>query len=156
MNTAVPQLEQRLSYLFHRVSSHIALIGNRHFRKHGLNHFSARILVLLLEYKEMRAGELVELLVLPQSTISTQLLALHKRQLISRRRSRQDNRSVIVRLTEKGIVVAQDCNELSIQVQQKIVEMFAEHELTAGYAFLRKVEHLLGELEHDVIHPFSD
>ncbi|HSV59423.1 MAG TPA: MarR family transcriptional regulator, partial [Variovorax sp.] len=116
-----PQLADRLSFLVHELSARIAAVGNRHFREHGLNHFSARVLVLLLEHGEMRTGELVDLMVLPQSTISTQLLALHKRKLIRRRRSRQDNRSVMVSLTPAGAELARDCNELSIRVQRALL-----------------------------------
>ncbi|HSV84218.1 MAG TPA: hypothetical protein VLK85_33875, partial [Ramlibacter sp.] len=44
-----PRPADRLSFLIHEISARIAALGNRHFREHGLNHFSARILVLLLE-----------------------------------------------------------------------------------------------------------
>ncbi|MEO8857307.1 MAG: hypothetical protein ABI343_09995 [Burkholderiaceae bacterium] len=44
-----PQLpiEQRLSLLVHTIDQRIAMVGNRHFREHELNHFFARILGLL-------------------------------------------------------------------------------------------------------------
>ena len=57
-------MEDRLTFLVHTVGVRIASVGNRHFRAHDLNHFSARILVLLLQHEELRAGELVELMVL--------------------------------------------------------------------------------------------
>ena len=102
-NRQEPTLTQRVSFLVHIVNARISNVGNRHFREHDLNHFSARILVLLLENEELRTGELVDLMVLPQSTISSQLQALHKKRLIRRRRSRQDNRSVMVTLTAAGL-----------------------------------------------------
>jgi len=51
-------LEQRLSFLVHAIHARIGAIGNRHFRAHDLNQYSARILVLLLEHEELRTGEL--------------------------------------------------------------------------------------------------
>jgi DNA-binding MarR family transcriptional regulator len=153
---AAPLLEQRFSFLFHRMAARVASIGNQHFKKHKLNHYSARILVLLLEHRELRNGELVELMLLPQSTISTQLLALNKRRLISRRRSRQDNRSVIVSLTPAGQVVAQDCDMLSARVQDELAQLFDAGSLPEIYALLQRMEQRLAEMEQDSLHPFSD
>lgn len=154
--TAAPLLEERFSFLFHRIAARIASIGNQHFKKHKLNHYSARILVLLLEHHELRNGELVELMLLPQSTISTQLLALHKRRLISRRRSRQDNRSVIVSLTPAGQVVAQDCDMLSARVQDELAQLFDAGSLREIYGLLQNMERRLAEIEQDSLHRFSD
>lgn len=153
---AAPLLEERLSFLFHRIAARVAIIGNQHFRKHNLNHYSARILVLLLEHRELRTGELVDLMLLPQSTISTQLLALQKRRLISRRRSRQDNRSVIVSLTEHGRTVAQDCDVLSVLVQQELTSLFSATRLREGYSFLQRIDRRLAEIERESLHQFSD
>jgi DNA-binding MarR family transcriptional regulator len=138
------------------MAARVASIGNQHFKKHKLNHYSARILVLLLEHRELRNGELVELMLLPQSTISTQLLALNKRRLISRRRSRQDNRSVIVSLTPAGLVVAQDCDMLSARVQDELAQLFDADSLPEIYALLQRMEQRLAEMEQDSLHPFSD
>ena len=110
-------LQERVTFLVHTVHSRIGLIGNRHFRAHDLNHYSARILVLLLEYEELRTGELVDLMVLPQSTISSQLQALHARRLVRRRRSRKDNRSVMVTLTPAGAELARQ--EIAVVRQRK-------------------------------------
>ena len=149
-----PQLADRLSFMVHELGARIAAVGNRHFREHGLNHFSARILVLLLEQGELRTGELVERMVLPQSTISSQLLALHKRKLIRRRRSRQDNRSVMVSLTPAGAEVARDCNELSIRVQRALLADVDPRERDIALDFLRKVRQRLTDLEQQELFPF--
>lgn len=156
MNHEAEHLNERFSYLFHQISARFSVIGNRHFRKYALNHFSARILVLLLEKKEMRTGELVEMMALPQSTISTQLLGLHKRRLIHRRRSRQDNRSVIVTLSKDGVALARKCDGLSRGVHKLLTEAMTEQEYEAGYAFLNKVNAHLASIEHQEIYRFDD
>ena len=153
---AAPEMAQRVTFLVHRVSARIATIGNRHFLEHDLNHFSARILVLLLEREELRTGELVDLMVLPQSTISSQLQALHKKRLIRRRRSRQDNRSVILTLTAAGIELARDCNELSLRVNAATLRDIPEREQQIAFAFLRKIDGRLAELEKQAVYPFHD
>lgn len=159
--TALPEpdptpqlLEDRITFLVHTVAARIAAVGNRHFRAHDLNHYSARILVLLLQHEELRAGELVDLLVLPQSTISSQLQALHAKRLIRRRRSRNDNRSVILTLTAAGQELARDCDGLSLHVHHALLDAISEREARAGIAFLRKVDARLRELQTQDLHPF--
>jgi len=156
LNHEAEHLNERFSYLFHQISARLSMIGNRHFRQYSLNHFSARILVLLLEKKEMRTGELVEMMALPQSTISTQLLGLHKRRLIHRRRSRQDNRSVIVTLSKDGEVLARNCDGLSRSVHKLLTEAMTEEEYEAGYAFLNKVNAHLAGMENRELYRFDD
>lgn len=153
---AEPEMAQRVTFLVHRVSARIAMVGNRHFLVHGLNHYSARILVLMLEREELRTGELVDLMVLPQSTISSQLLALHKRRLIRRRRSRQDNRSVILTLTPAGIELARDCNQLSLRVHAATLRDIPERDKQIAFAFLRKIDERLAEIEQQTVVPFHD
>ena len=149
-----PEMAQRVTFLVHRVSARLAIVGNRHFKAHDLNHFSARILVLLLEKEELRTGELVDLMVLPQSTISSQLQGLHKKRLIRRRRSRQDNRSVIVSLTEAGRELARDCNGLSLRVHEALLRDVSAGDRATAFAFLRKIDQQLAELEQQDLYPF--
>ena len=149
---AAPPLAERLTFLVHTASARIANVGNRHFREHDLNHFSARILVMLLEQGELRTGELVERMVLPQSTISSQLQVLHKKRLIRRRRSRQDNRAVIVSLTPAGTELARDCNLLSLRVHDAMIHGVSERERKSGFAFLRKINtHLMALEQQDLV-----
>ncbi|NDZ17727.1 MarR family transcriptional regulator (plasmid) [Variovorax sp. WS11] len=154
MSLEIIRLEDRFSYLIHRASARIAQIGNFHFQQQDLNHYSARMLVLLLQHGRLRTGELVDLMVLPQSTISTQLAALHKRRLITRRRSRQDNRAVIVSLTPTGEVVAKDCDQLSRIVQEELAKEMSDAEYSAGCAFLTKVEERLRKMEGRKLYDF--
>lgn len=149
-----PALTERLTFLVHTAGARIANIGNRHFRDHDLNHFSARILVMLLEHRELRTGDLVERMVLPQSTISSQLQALHRKRLIRRRRSRQDNRSVNVTLTPAGVELARDCDALSVRVHEELIAGIGERERQQGFAFLRKINERLIALEKQDLTPF--
>jgi DNA-binding MarR family transcriptional regulator len=153
-DTAPLVLEDRLTFLVHTVGARIANIGNRHFRAHDLNHYSARILVLLLQYEELRAGELVMLMVLPQSTISSQLQALHAKRLIRRRRSRKDNRSVILTLTAAGLALARDCDGLSLRVHHALLDDIPLREKKVAFDFLRKVNTRLLALEQQDLYPF--
>ena len=153
-DAGAPALVDRLTFLVHSVAARVAAVGNRHFRAHDLNHYSARILVLLLEREELRTGELVDLMVLPQSTISSQLQALHAKRLVRRRRSRKDNRSVIITLTPAGLELARDCNGLSLRVHEALLRDIPAREKQVAFGFLRKVSARLQELEKQQLYPF--
>jgi DNA-binding MarR family transcriptional regulator len=115
-------MTRRLTFQVHRVNAKVAQVANSLFRLQQLDLLSSRILVFLLERDEMRVGELVDEMVLPQSTISHQLQRLEKRKLLRRRRARDDNRSVAVSLTPKGLEVARECNQLSLAVYRHMTE----------------------------------
>jgi len=149
-----PHLAGRLSFLVHTISARIAILGNKHFREHDINHFSARILVFLLERKELRVGELVELMLLPQSTISSLLNVLRKRRLIRRRRDPKDNRSVIVSLTSAGVQLAGDCDGLSARVQELMLRDISAKDKQVAYGFLHSINERLRELELQEVYPF--
>ena len=107
--------------MIHRLHASLAQVAGRLLRAHDLDPVSSRILVLLRERREMRVGELVEMLVLPQSTVSHQLQRLERAGLIGRNRTARDSRSVVVTLTGKGLGVAAECDELSRLVHERMV-----------------------------------
>jgi len=139
-----PPVEERVSFLIHKVNARLAQIVNREFRAVDLDLFSSRILVFLLERREMRVGELVEAMVLPQSTISHQLQRLEKKKLIRRRRTKEDNRSVAVVLTAHGEQVALQCNRLSLDVYRALTAQFSDAELSSLRTQLRRMFEALG------------
>ncbi len=131
--SVAPPTNQRITFQIHRVNAKIAQVANPLFRIHKLDLVSSRILVLLLERDAVRVGELVDLMVLPQSTISHQLQRLEKRGLLGRRRAAEDNRAVAVSLTRKGRGVAAECNRLSLSVFGHIAaSLTSEEQLGLG------------------------
>ena len=132
-----------MTFLTHRVDARIAQVCNPVFARYDVDIYSSRILALLLERTEMRVGELVDHMVLPQSTISHQLQRLEKRGLIRRRRTRSDNRSVAVTLTAQGRRRAEQCNDLSVAVYRTIIADFDGKEIGDLTRLLTKMFHTL-------------
>jgi DNA-binding MarR family transcriptional regulator len=97
---------ERLSFPIHQLSAQLARIVNPLFREFGVDIVSSRVLVLALERGSLGAGEIVDLLLLPQSTVSHQLQRLQKIGYIERRRTGSDQRHVRIVLTERGRQVA--------------------------------------------------
>ena len=126
---AAPSVDERVSFQVHRVNAKLAQVANALFRTHDLDLISSRILVILLERREIRVGQLVDLMVLPQSTISHQLQRLDRRGLLLRTRIKEDNRSVAVTLTEEGMKVAAECNALSLDIYGHMTRGLSDPEL---------------------------
>ena len=130
--------DRRFTFQVHKLSAKIAQVANPLFRIHHLDQVSSRILVLLLERKEMHVGDLVEAMVLPQSTISHQLQRLEKRNLLRRRRAHRDNRLVAVTLTRKGTAIARQCDQLSLAVHRHIIRGLSKGEINQLTALIGK------------------
>jgi DNA-binding MarR family transcriptional regulator len=137
--SSVPPLDARVSFLIHRINARLAQVCNPVFRRHHIDLYASRILVVLLERKEVSVGELVDAMVLPQSTISHQLQRLEKLGLVRRRRRQADNRSVGVTLTARGGAVAGECNELSAVVYGAMSRDLATGELDLLRDLLRRI-----------------
>jgi DNA-binding MarR family transcriptional regulator len=127
----------------------VFLICNSYFREYGIDLHNSRMLVILMEDEEARVGDLVSRMVLPQSTISHQILQLEKRGLVKRKRAEDDNRSVTVSLTKKGREVAQLCNTLSSDVYQAMVEGMSQTELKQLRQQLRDIFDRLDAFESE-------
>src|SRR6185369_12821537 len=69
-------LEERISLIVHRINSRFTQIANQLLQTRDITMYDSRIMLFLLQRQEMKVGELVEAMALPQSTISHQLMRL--------------------------------------------------------------------------------
>lgn len=126
---ARPPLSSRATFLVHRINAQILQICNPVLAAYDLDLYSSRILVALAEFGPMKVGGLVELMALPQSTISHQIKRLEKLGYLSRARSAHDNRAVEVSLTLRGAELAALCDDLSAAVYGPVRAAMAPEEL---------------------------
>lgn len=124
-----PPVYERLSFRVHQLNAQLARVCNPLFRQYGVDLISSRILVLVLELGAIRAGELVDLMILPQSTISHQLQRLEKLGYLERSRRDEDQRVVTVSLTPTGRLVAIACEKLSLSVYTILMDGVAPESL---------------------------
>jgi DNA-binding MarR family transcriptional regulator len=142
----LPPINDRISFLMHRIDAQLAAICNPHFRHLDVVLHNSRMLVILREVGQARVADLVNRMVLPQSTISHQLRELEKRELISRKPAVNDSRSTLIRLTPKGKRVAEQCNALSVEVYQAMVEGLSRSDIERLRAQLRDIFERLEKL----------
>ncbi len=132
-------LEDRVSFLTHRINARLQQVCNPVIFPYKLDLYSSRIIVALAEKGPMRVGELVDLMALPQSTMSHQLKRLEKDGYVLRTRSASDNRTVVITLTERGSSVAETCNRLSDCIMASISDEMSEQELELLTRLLQRV-----------------
>ena len=63
---------------------------------------------------------------------------------------------MIVSLTPEGTTVAADCDHLSVHVQEELARLFPAEQMKDGYAFLRRIDQRLAELEGRNLYAFRD
>lgn len=148
-DSALPPLVNRISFLVHRISAHMARICNPWFQEWGLDLVTSRMMVALLEREAMTAGEIVKILALPQSTISHQLKRLEGLGYLTREVGVEDSRIVIARLTKKGRDIAGRSNELSRDVVSRLVTAIGQDDLPIVRAALKRADIALEQMFED-------
>jgi DNA-binding MarR family transcriptional regulator len=132
-------LENRVSFLTHRINARLQQLSNPILAPLQLDLYSSRIIVALAERGPMKVGQLVDLMALPQSTMSHQLKRMEKDGYVQRTRSDLDNRTVVITLTDKGAIVSETCNKWSDQVITSISQELSDVEIELVSSLLQRV-----------------
>ena len=132
-------LEDRVSFLTHRINARLQQLSSPILAPLKLDLYSSRIIFALAERGPMKVGQLVDLMALPQSTMSHQLKRMEKDGYVRRTRSDLDNRTVVITLSAKGEAVSETCNRWSDQVMNSISEDFSDSELELLSILLQRV-----------------
>lgn len=136
----LPPLQDRISFLVHRINAHLLRITNPMLKRWGVDLTESRLLVALLENGPMAAGEIVRVMALPQSTISHQVKRLEKAGYVTRSPGEKDSRIVIAELTEKGRAVAVEANTHSRDVTDQLLAAIGTDEVEGVRAALKRVD----------------
>ena len=142
----LPPIEERYSFLMHRINAHMARICNPMFRHWQVDIDMARMLVVLKQEGAMAAGDIVRFMALPQSTVSHQLKRLEKLGYVERFIGAKDSRVMVASLTARGREVAEESNELSRKVTSAMVEAIADMDGVAVRTALKTMDRVLADL----------
>lgn len=132
-------LEDRVSFLTHRINARLQQLSNPILAPLQLDLYSSRIIVALAERGPMKVGQLVDLMALPQSTMSHQLKRMEKDGYVLRTRSDSDNRTVVITLSDKGEAVSETCNRWSDQVLNAVSDELNDQEIEQLSRLLQRV-----------------
>jgi MarR family transcriptional regulator, organic hydroperoxide resistance regulator len=125
--------------LLNGVLAELNMLSAKELTRLGLTPQSARALLVLLHYSQMRCSSMARLLGLEATALSHLLRALARKQLIIRNRVENDNRAVEVRLSEKGRRVAQACNAATGAYERKLLTGLDTNELELLQRILTKM-----------------
>ena len=128
----------------------VARMSRQHARdvsRLGVSLAGARLLAMLGDGARVRCSALAMALGLDAPTLSHLLRSLSGRDLIARQRSRDDNRSVEVRLTEEGERVARQCRELEARSLRGVFEGIDKEDIVRLGSILSRMSDNLDHLQ---------
>jgi len=140
---ALPPLMDRVSFLTHRLNALMARACNPYFQTWGVDLVTSRMMVVMLEYGPLPAGEIVRIMALPQSTISHQIKRLEQLGYVERAQGKQDFRVRVASLTEQGRDVARQANRLSEQVVALLMDSIGEEDIETVRQALKRADEAL-------------
>lgn len=132
-------LEDRVSFLTHRINARLQQLSSPILAPLQLDLYSSRIIVAIAEKGPLKVGQLVDLMALPQSTMSHQLKRMEKDGYVLRTRSEVDNRTVVITLSDKGMAASETCNRWSDQVMNSISGELSDADIETLSVLLQKV-----------------
>ena len=149
----LPELSARPTFLVHQLNAELARICNPLFRRLHVDLITSRILVILLERETTYIGDVVELMALPQSTVSHQIKRLVTSGMVERHADAADNRAYVVSLTERGREVARQCNAVSAEIYAALFDDFDDDELERLVRNLTRMSAKLKTLKASTLNP---
>lgn len=111
----------------------------------GLTYPQYLVMLVLWQYKEKTVNEICSMLILETNTVTPLLKRLEQKELIVRSRSMEDERIVIVSLSDKGV----DLREAALLIPSKIISNLNGKDISLEelLAFKETIWKLLGVLK---------
>ena len=95
-------VDDYLLYLLARASAQVSGQFHAHLRPYGLQVAEWRLLATLSDSDGMTVGELVDIVMFQQPTLTKIIIRMEKNGWLARTRGADDRRKVLVRITDKG------------------------------------------------------
>lgn len=136
------KLDNQLCFPLYAVSKEIVRRYTPFLSEIDLTYTQYIVMMVLWECEEVNVKELGKRLFLDSGTLTPLLKNLEKKELVTRERSKEDERFLVVRITQKGL----DLREKAVEVPAKIGNCISlePEEGMQLYTILRK---LLGQFE---------
>ena len=104
----VPKLDQQLCFALYSTSLAMNKLYRKLLRKLGLTYSQYLVMMVLWEQDEQTVSALGERLFLDSATLTPLLKRMEQAELITRNRSPEDERQVIISLTKQGKDLSED------------------------------------------------
>ena len=131
-------LKNQLCFPLYACSRKIVNAYQPHLKPLGLTYTQYIVFMALWEHKEMTVGQLGETLMLDAGTLTPLLKKLEKDGYVTRARSKEDERVTIIKLTDKGEDLKEQCKDIPSKVAPTLGALDGD-EIAQLYALLYKV-----------------
>jgi DNA-binding MarR family transcriptional regulator len=131
--------QKTLPFMMFRLTANLVGEANGEFSRFGLNVQGARLLIVARQNPNIRVGELAEITCVEGSTLSHMLRRMERDGLLERRRSKDDNRSVTIVLTARGIRVAEAVHAISTSHQRMMLTGLTATEIKQFRSIVEKL-----------------
>ncbi|WP_338794009.1 MarR family transcriptional regulator [Bernardetia sp. MNP-M8] len=115
------KLSNQICFPLYSVSRLITKAYKPFLDKMGITYPQYLVLMVLWEKDEITVNQITEKLLLNTNTLSPMLKRMEKMEIIERNRSEEDERSVIIKLTEKGKELKKQATCVPEQLAQVLV-----------------------------------
>ena len=119
-NSAALFLENQLCFPLYAASRLTTKVYGPYLDSLGITYPQYLVMLVLWQHQELSVKRIGEKLYLESNTLTPLLKRLEQKDLISRTRSTEDERTVIVSLTEKG----KKLKEEAVSIPEKIMDSF--------------------------------
>lgn len=137
MNYDALKLENQLCFPLYACSKEIVKKYKPFLDELGLTYTQYIVMLVLWEESSITSKELGERLYLDSGTLTPVLKRLEAEGLVDRMRSSEDERNLIVSLTEKGVRLKDEAAKIPAQVRECI--KLSDEDAIALYTLLHKV-----------------
>lgn len=125
----------------HRLSTHLGREVEAVLLKHGLSSSAFDVLATLRRagppYR-LSPGDLLAMTMVSSGTMTNRIDQLEKAGLVERIHNPQDRRSVLISLTERGLVIVEDAVGAHVENQHRLVAHLSEEERAALNGLLKR------------------
>ena len=119
----------------------------RELAPHGLNNLDFTLIRLFLTDQEWTVSELAEILPMDSPATSRVVNKLVDKEILERRRPREDRRIVLLKLTKHGVSLGLELHDKLHSYEAKLVEGVGEEEIATLRSTISKIIHNRNTLE---------
>lgn len=138
-------LHDTLSHLLRRSHFHAEKLFSRSLGHHGITSRQMALLVAASQNPDVSQRRLGELIALDMNTVSDLLRRMEKKGLIERRSSKEDGRSVAIRVSPLGQAMLDTVHQDNLRYQSQLTDQLSAEETAQLKRLLRVLLDLEGE-----------
>lgn len=140
----MPKLRQSLTLTLLQARESAMKFFRPSLNQHGLTEQQWRIIRILSQHDELEINRLAELACILKPSMTGVLARMEVADLVMRRKAVQDQRRVLVRLTEKGLASFSSMSQSMEANYQRLQAEFGEEKLQSLLALLNELKEIKG------------